>query len=201
MADRVQAGDVAEDGLVHDLRGEAASLFMQLVYWDGTDLKRVHEPISQQVEYLFSLLVLILVLRIVLMLVLRIAYGVCWKKQREYRERTMLYQVIKPPQNVGDGKVDQRVMAVSGETGINKFDAEIKYFGVIKLVFNVLKKKTRAYLRKMRQQVSARDGQCGVVKVTFFFSHTRSNSCQEKRKKNNHLYSSNSSCKLIKGWS
>ena len=51
----------AEGGVPVDLRDDASvrSMFLQdLLDWEGTDLKRVYEPIADQISYVFvSLLI------------------------------------------------------------------------------------------------------------------------------------------------
>ena len=110
MAEQAQAGPAV------DLRDEDAmrsTLFYMLIDWDGSDLKNVYEPISQQIAYLFAFLLLFLLA------------GLAWRKtkrwDRERQERPIPYRVVKPPSEViteaeGGGK-KKRIVAVLGGTG------------------------------------------------------------------------------------
>ena len=58
--------------------------FYMLIDWDGSDLKNVYEPISQQIAYLFAFLFLLA--------------GLAWRKtkrwNRERQERPIPYRVV-----------------------------------------------------------------------------------------------------------
>ena len=104
----------AQAGPAVDLRDDGAvrsALFHMLVDWDGTDLKNVYEPISQQFGYLFTFFLLVLIVGI--------AWRVIKKWNRERKERPTPYRVIKPPSSVvaeGEGEKKQ-IFAVLGGTG------------------------------------------------------------------------------------
>ena len=98
-----------------DLRDERvfrATLLHQLMDWEGTDLKSVYEPLSQQVGYLFTFLLIIL------------CGYIAWRKYKRWRteakEKFIAYKVIKPPSKLvseGEGAKRKRVCAVVGGTG------------------------------------------------------------------------------------
>ena len=80
--------------------------------WEGTDLKSVYEPLSQQVGYLFTFLLIIL------------CGYIAWRKYKRRRtdakEKFIAYKVIKPPSKLvseGEGAKRKRVCAVVGGTG------------------------------------------------------------------------------------
>ena len=103
-------------GEAADLRDEKvvrATLLHQLMDWEGTDLKSVYEPITQQIGYLFCFFLIIL------------CCYIAWKKYKRWRtdskEKFIPYKVIKPPSRlVSDGEdagKRKRVCAVVGGTG------------------------------------------------------------------------------------
>ena len=104
----------AQAGPAVDLRDDDAmrsALFHMLVDWDATDLKNVYEPITQQVGYLFTFFLVVLVAGI--------AWRVTKRWNRERKERLTPYRVIKPPSSVitkGEGE-KKRIVAVLGGTG------------------------------------------------------------------------------------
>ena len=108
-----QQGGAAEAGPAVDLRDDdvvRSSLFFMLVDWDGSDLKNVYEPVSDQIGYIFSAGLLILVIGIVI--------GVYKKWYRIIKETPFPYKVIKPPAHVVENKTSgKRVVAVLGSTG------------------------------------------------------------------------------------
>lgn len=98
-----------------DLRDEKvirATLLHQLMDWEGTDLKTVYEPITQQLGYLFCFFLIIL------------CSYIAWRKYRRWRtetkEKLTAYKVVKPPSKLvteGEGAKKKRVCAVVGGTG------------------------------------------------------------------------------------
>ena len=99
-----------------DLRDERvvrATFFHQLMDWEGTDLKSVYEPISQQIGYIFTFFLIIM------------CTYVAWKKYRRWRteakEKLIAYKVLKPPSRLAaegeGGKQKKRICAVVGGTG------------------------------------------------------------------------------------
>ena len=103
-------GDEGAD--LRDERVVRATLLHQLMDWEGTDLKSVYEPLSQQVGYLFTFLLIIL------------CGYIAWRKYKRWRteakEKFIAYKVIKPPSKLvseGEGAKRKRVCAVVGGTG------------------------------------------------------------------------------------
>ena len=101
-----EAADLRDDKVVR------ATLLHQLMDWEGTDLRSVYEPISQQVGYLFCFLLIIL------------CSYIAWRKYKRWRtdakEKFIAYKVIKPPSKLvseGEGAKRKRVCAVVGGTG------------------------------------------------------------------------------------
>uniref|UniRef100_A0A1X7UZC3 NAD-dependent epimerase/dehydratase domain-containing protein n=1 Tax=Amphimedon queenslandica TaxID=400682 RepID=A0A1X7UZC3_AMPQE len=103
----------AHGGPAVDLRDDKTvrSIFFQmLVDWNGSDLKDIYEPLSDQVGYFITAFIIIVAIGG--------CYGLYRKWQRKKREKPIPYKVIKPPQYLtkedGDTK---RVVAVFGATG------------------------------------------------------------------------------------
>ena len=101
-----EAADLRDDKVVR------ATLLYQLMDWEGTDLKSVYEPLSQQIGYLFSFLLIIL------------CSYIAWRKykrwQTDAKEKFIAYKVVKPPSKLvseGEGAKRKRVCAVVGGTG------------------------------------------------------------------------------------
>ena len=101
-----EGADLRDDKVVR------ATLLFQLMDWEGTDLKSVYEPITQQIGYLFCFLLVIL------------CSYVAWKKYKRWRteakEKFIPYKVIKPPSRLvseGEAARTKRVCAVVGGTG------------------------------------------------------------------------------------
>lgn len=97
-----------------DLRDDRVlrmTYFNMLFDWDGSDIKKVYEPLSHQLGYLF---VALLSLVGVFML-----WGLWSKKRREMKSKPMPYRVVKPPSAVVDKDRDptKRIVAVIGGTG------------------------------------------------------------------------------------
>lgn len=98
-----------------DLRDERvvrATLLHQLMDWEGTDLKDVYEPITQQIGYLFCFFLIIL------------CTYIAWRKYKRWRteakEKTIPYKIVKPPSRLvseGESVKKKRVCAVVGGTG------------------------------------------------------------------------------------
>lgn len=100
-----------------DLRDEKvirASLLSQLIDLDGSDLKKVYEPFSNQIGYLLTFLIFIVLCHF------------AWKRYRRWQQETtpqfIPYKVLKPPSSMfleqsteKEGK--KRVCAVVGATG------------------------------------------------------------------------------------
>ena len=107
----------AEGGPAIDLRDDhtvRASLFYQLVDWNGEDLKKVYEPITDQIGYFYSVWLIVLALGI--------TFGLYKKWSRKRKETPLPYKVIKPPSHLVEGtpessKKKKRVVAVVGATG------------------------------------------------------------------------------------
>ena len=97
-----------------DLRDERVlrSTYLNMLFdWDGSDVKRVYEPFSHQVGYLFgALLVLVCCF---------IAQRVWKRRQQEKRRQPVPYEVIKPPSSIIGRERDssKRIVAVIGGTG------------------------------------------------------------------------------------
>lgn len=97
-----------------DLRDDRVvrmTYFSMLFDWDGSDAKKVHEPFSHQMGYLFLAL---------LLLVCLFALWRYWTKRRQEKKRQPIpYKVIKPPSSVVDKNrdVSKRIVAVIGGTG------------------------------------------------------------------------------------
>ena len=110
-----EQGGAAQAGPAVDLRDEDAmrsTLFYMLIDWDGSDLKNVYEPISQQIAYLFAFLLFLLA-------------GLAWRKtkrwNRERQKRPIPYRVVKPPSEViteAEGGGKKRIVAVLGGKGL-----------------------------------------------------------------------------------
>ena len=98
---------------LRDARNVRAAYFDQLLDISGEDLKRVYEPITEQISYIF-----------VAILIIVLSY-VVWQKLKKWREmHTPLhlpYKVVKPPSSVVSEKEGEcrkkRVCAVVGGTG------------------------------------------------------------------------------------
>lgn len=97
-----------------DLRDERVvrmTYFNMLFDWDGSDAKKVYEPFSHQMGYLF------------LALILLICFFMVWrswtKRRRERTRQPVPYKVVKPPSSVVDKSRDsnKRIVAVIGGTG------------------------------------------------------------------------------------
>ena len=97
-----------------DLRDERVlrSTYLNMLFdWDGSDVRKVHEPLSHQLGYLFiALLVLVGVF---------IVWRVWNRWRRQKAARPLPYRVVKPPSSlVGDSRdPGKRVVAVIGGTG------------------------------------------------------------------------------------
>ena len=114
MADGQGAAQAGPAVDLRDTEAMRSTLFYMLIDWNGSDLKNVYEPISQQIAYLFVFLLLFLLA------------GLAWRKtkrwNRERQERPIPYRVVKPPSEViteraqGEGK-KKRIVAVLGGTG------------------------------------------------------------------------------------
>lgn len=97
-----------------DLRDDRVlrmTYFNMLFDWDGSDVKRVYEPFSHQVGYLFVAL---------LVLVCCFCARRLWTKwRREKKYQSVPYKVVKPPSSVADKSRDEskRIVAVIGGTG------------------------------------------------------------------------------------
>lgn len=97
-----------------ELVDEGASYLRTLIDWEGADLKRIYEPISDQIAYVFSIILLVI-------------FGyLAVKKLREWHEKSkrphIQYKVVKPPSTVLAGENDpaskkKRICAVIGGTG------------------------------------------------------------------------------------
>lgn len=103
----------AHGGPAVDLRDDKTvrSIFFQmLVDWNGSDLKDIYEPISDQVGYFITAFIIIVAIGG--------CYGLYRKWQRKKREKPIPYKVIKPPQYLTkEGGDTKRVVAVFGATG------------------------------------------------------------------------------------
>ena len=98
MADGQGAAQAGPAVDLRDTEAMRSTLFYMLIDWNGSDLKNVYEPISQQIAYLFVFLLA----------------GLAWRKtkrwNRERQERPIPYRVVKPPSEViteraqGEGK-------------------------------------------------------------------------------------------------
>ena len=100
-----------------DLRDDKvvrASYFAQLLDLEGNDLRKVYEPISNQIGYILCFVVLLMTVHF------------AWKRyKRWFEEKAPMfipYKVIKPPTEMlaeksGGGKQKKRVCAVVGSTG------------------------------------------------------------------------------------
>lgn len=97
-----------------ELVSEGASYLRTLIDWEGKDLKRIYEPISDQIAYVFSF-------------ILVVVFGyLALRRLREWHERSkrsyIQYKVLKPPSTVVAGESDpaskkKRICAVIGGTG------------------------------------------------------------------------------------
>ena len=93
---------------------EGASYLRTLIDWEGADLKRIYEPITDQIAYVFSIILVVI-------------FGyLAWKKLLEWHEKSkrphIQYKVLKPPSTVLAGESDpankkKRICAVIGGTG------------------------------------------------------------------------------------
>ena len=103
----------AHGGPAVDLRDDKTvrSIFFQmLVDWNGSDLKDIYEPLSDQVGYFITAFIIIVAIGG--------CYGLYRKRQRKRREKPIPYKVIKPPQYLTkEGGDTKRVVAVFGATG------------------------------------------------------------------------------------
>ena len=99
-----------------DLRDERvvrASLFSQLMDVEGSDLKRVYEPLTDQIGYIFTFFVLLMTCYL------------AWKRYLKWKEANTAefrpYKVVKPPSSMvteeQQGKERKRTCAVVGGTG------------------------------------------------------------------------------------
>ena len=90
---------------------EGAELLRTLIDWEGNDLKRIYEPIADQVSYVF------------LMILIFVFGYFAWTKLKEWRSTNKpthkQYRVIKPPTTVitDQDKTKKRICAVIGGTG------------------------------------------------------------------------------------
>ena len=108
------SGDLLNHHKMADLRDERVlrmTYFNMLFDWDGSDVKKVHEPISHQFGYLLVALLALVSCFIVWRL---------WNKRRLARKsRPLPYRVVKPPSTVVEKDRDptRRIVAVMGGTG------------------------------------------------------------------------------------
>ena len=109
MANQAQGGPAVDLRNDRDVR---FTLFNMLLDWDGTDLRDVYEPLSNQIGYFFTAFLIIIGIGIVIMMYKK------WKRKR--REKTIPYKVIKPPVHLTETTTEEpkkRVIAVLGSTG------------------------------------------------------------------------------------
>ena len=97
-----------------DLRDERvlrATYLNMLFDWDGSDVTRVHEPLSHQLGYLFAALLALIGAFIV--------WRVWSKRRKEKSARPIPYRVVKPPSSLAGDSRDpgKRIVAVVGGTG------------------------------------------------------------------------------------
>lgn len=96
-----------------DLRDEKVvrfSYFRQLIDLDGADLKKVYEPVSNQIGFVITFCLFLMV------------FHFAWKRYKGWKEdntpKFVPYKVLKPPSSMmSGGKKDKRVCAVVGATG------------------------------------------------------------------------------------
>ncbi len=115
-----QSTPLAERGWekMADLRDDKvvrASYFAQLFDVEGTDLKRVYEPLTNQIGYVFTFIILLMLCH----------FG--WKRYCKWKEEKKAefnpYKVVKPPSSMvtdnqsAKGEDRKRVCAVVGGTG------------------------------------------------------------------------------------
>ena len=97
-----------------DLRDDSVvrMAYMNMLFdWDASQLKKVYEPLSQQMGYIFVAFLLCLCGYSLWRLFKR------WRKDKKLQEHVP-YRVIKPPSSVVEGKNDRkRIVAVVGGTG------------------------------------------------------------------------------------
>jgi len=109
---KIKMADLRDDKVVR------ASYFAQLLDLEGNDLRKVYEPISNQIGYIMCFFVLLMTAHF------------AWKRYKRWvEEKTPIfipYKVIKPPtamladkqqQKLDGGKLKKRVCAVVGGTG------------------------------------------------------------------------------------
>lgn len=106
----------ADAGVAVDLRDESTirAVFLGMMLdWDGSDMRNIYEPISQQLGYVFSFLLTIVCVYTVWKLLKK------WREER--KQKFVPYRVIKPPSSVieeaGEGGERKRTVAVVGGTG------------------------------------------------------------------------------------
>ena len=104
----------ADAGPAVDLRNDAdlrSAYLHMLLDWDGTDLRNIYEPITDQIGYVFTALLLVLVASFI--------YSRYRRRSRELNEKSYTqYKVIRPPAHATDDRSpDKRVVAVLGSTG------------------------------------------------------------------------------------
>lgn len=105
-ADAGPAVDLRDDG---DLR---STYLLMLLDWEGTDLRNIYEPITDQIGYIFTAFLLVLVISFV--------YSRYRKRLHEANDKSYTeYKVLRPPAHVIEGgeSRDKRVVAVLGATG------------------------------------------------------------------------------------
>lgn len=118
---------------LRDDRVVRASYFSQLLDLGGSDLKKVYEPVSNQIGYVMTFFVLLMVCHF------------AWKRYRRWREgissSSIPFKILKPPssmisdqQEEGGAKKKKRVCAVIGGTGfigshvVNELVRRNKYY-------------------------------------------------------------------------
>ena len=109
MAAQAQAGPAVDLRNDRDVR---FTLFNMLFDWDGTDLRGVYEPLSNQIGYFFTAFLIIIGIGIIVMMYKK------WSRQR--KEKTIPYKVIRPPVHLTETTSEEpkkRVVAVLGSTG------------------------------------------------------------------------------------
>jgi nucleoside-diphosphate-sugar epimerase len=96
---------------LRDDRNVRSVLFDMLFDWNGSDLKKVYEPITDQISYFF--------LAFLIIIGIGIAIGSYKKYHRKRKERTIPYKVIKPPVYLTEEPDPNKstVVAVVGATG------------------------------------------------------------------------------------